>query len=263
MKKPEIIISDDLSNQLNQELDNLEDHDLKAGLLPTSYTNYQQNRSSNFMKIIIIILSIIFSFNSFAHETVTQAEAIDALKIKSNDIILGNKNALVTVIEYSSLTCPGCSYFHQNLFEKLRSTYIDTGKVKYIHRDFPLDKVALKGSVLAHCAGADKYYLFLKVLFNQQSSWAFDKKYMENLENIGKLGGLDGSKIQACFDDKNLENLILDSRLAATNLLKLNSTPTFFINDKKIAGVPRWESFTEIIDNLLPKSTIAISNNVS
>jgi protein-disulfide isomerase len=183
-----------------------------------------------------IIFNLCLVNLSFSDEPTIAPEGKRLLSVLTSDYVLGDKAAKVTIIEYSSLTCPHCSYFHQEVFEKFKEIYIDTGKIKYVHRDFPLDKVAFKGSVLAHCSGEKLYYKFLKVLFNKQSNWAYQKNFLEILENIGKLGGISGEKFQTCMNDKNLENQILNTQMQATKLLEINSTPTFFVNGVRHRG---------------------------
>lgn len=168
-----------------------------------------------------------------------------------NDIIMGDPKAPVTMIEYSSLSCPHCADFQQKNFPEIKSSYIDTGKVKFIHRDFPLDEAALRGAMLAHCAGKDRYYTFLKVLFVKQESWAYQKNFLEVLTNIGKLGGLSGDAIDACMKDKSLETSIVESKLTAANSLDIKATPTFFINGKKHDGGNTNEALKLAIDNHL------------
>ncbi|MFN7039165.1 MAG: DsbA family protein [Alphaproteobacteria bacterium] len=200
--------------------------------------------------VYITIFFIQFTFNVSVAE---EANNIDPqyLLPSENDVVLGDKAAPITMIEYSSLSCPHCADFHKKTFEFLKSKYLDTGKLKYIHRNYPLDKAAYTGSVLVHCAGKDKYYLFLKILFEKQENWVFHKNYSELLENIGKLGGISGEKFQACLVNKQIEESILNSRLIAMNKLNVNATPTFFINGKAYTGVYDAKFFSNIIDKIL------------
>jgi protein-disulfide isomerase len=174
-----------------------------------------------------------------------------------NDIVLGNDKAPVTIVEYSSLSCPHCAHFQAKIFPGLQKTYIDTGKAKFIHRDFPLDEPALRGAILAHCADKDRYYTFIKVLFDKQDSWAYQKNYLEVLTNIGKLGGMSGEKIDACMKNKTIETSIIESKLAAAKTLDIKATPTFFINGEKVSGVNNVESFAKIIDKKLAPTEAA------
>ena len=170
-----------------------------------------------------------------------------------SDIPMGDANAPVTMIEYASLSCPHCAHFARTIFPDIQKAYIDTGKVKYIFRDFPLDGQALKAAVIAHCADKDRYYTFVKVIFDKQDAWDGQKNYLELLTNIAKLGGLSGDKINACLDNKAMEDEVIQSKLTASNSLDIKATPTFFINGEKIEGAGSADEFHSAIDKALAK----------
>ncbi len=167
---------------------------------------------------------------------------------------LGNPNAPVTIIEYASLTCPHCAHFQKEVLPKLKERYIAPGKVRLVYRDFPLDQKALAASILAHCAGPDRYFGFVDVLFQTQESWATANDYVAALKQIGKLGGLTEAQMDACFADQRLTDQILQSRLDAQNQYNVGSTPTFVIDGKTYAGARDIDEFASLIDPLLPKS---------
>lgn len=169
----------------------------------------------------------------------------------ASDIVIGNDKATVTMIEYSSLTCPHCAHFAKDVFPGIKENYIDTGKIVFIHRDFPFDEPSLRAAMLARCAGKDRYYTFLKVLFDKQESWAYQKNYLEVLGNIGKLGGISSEKFDSCMKDKKLEDAIVEGKLTAANMLGVISTPTFFINGKEYKGVNNTAYFAKILDEAL------------
>ena len=120
--------------------------------------------------------------------------------------ILGDPDAPVTLIEYASLTCPHCAQFHTEVLPDLKERYIATGKVRLIYRDFPLDERALMAAALAHCAGPDRYFGFLDVLFETQSSWARAEDYLGALKKLGKLGGMSDEQMDQCLADDELTN---------------------------------------------------------
>ncbi len=198
---------------------------------------------------------------SLSQETVDEAaKEIDKsfLTINSDDFVLGDLNAPITIIEYASLSCPHCASFYREAFEKLRSEYIDVNKVKFIYRDFPLNQQALVASMSAICRakdeGSDKvvaYYAIIKALFKSQETWAFDQKYVEKLQSILSLDGMSSSRFKSCLDDKKLQDKILENRIAASNALKISSTPTFYINDEVVEGYVDYESIKKIIDKKL------------
>ena len=118
------------------------------------------------------------------------------------------------------------------MLPQLKERYIATGKVRLVYRDFPLDERALAAAVLAHCAGPDRYFGFLDVLFQTQSNWASADDHLAALKQLGKLGGLTDQQMDACFADEELTNRILQSRLDAQNQYEVSSTPTFVIDGK-------------------------------
>lgn len=168
--------------------------------------------------------------------------------------ILGDPNAPVTIIEYASLTCPHCAYFHTEVLPELKERYIATGKVRLIYRDFPLDQMALAAAALAHCSGPDRYFSMLDVLFETQSKWAQAKDPIAALKRLGKLGGLSEQQIDACLADEELTNGILQTRLDGQNEFDVSSTPTFVIDGETYAGARDIEGFSELIDPLLDES---------
>lgn len=175
--------------------------------------------------------------------------AAHAAEVKEG--VLGDPNAPVSVIEYSSLTCPHCAAFHRDTLPALKQRYIDPGKVKLILRDFPLDEVALKAAVIAHCAGADKYPRFVDVFFHQQTSWARASDPVSALKQLAKLGGLSEAEADACLADEAMERAVLQSRLDGQQRYDIRSTPTFIVGDKTIAGARGIEEFAAAIDPLL------------
>jgi protein-disulfide isomerase len=168
--------------------------------------------------------------------------------------ILGHPNAPVTIIEYASLTCPHCAQFHTEVLPELKERYIAPGKVRLIYRDFPLDQTALAAAVLAHCAGPDRYFSMLDVLFETQSNWARADDAVAALKQLGKLGGLTQQEMTACLADEQLTDGILRERLAGQNEYDIGSTPTFIIDGKAYSGARDAEEFGELIDPLLDRS---------
>jgi protein-disulfide isomerase len=155
------------------------------------------------------------------------------------------------MIEYSSLSCPHCAAFNREAIEKIKSEYIETKKVQFIHRDFPLNQPALAAGMFAICQAnknSEKYYTLIKALFKTQDSWAFDPKFIEKLQSIAQLDGMSSEKFNSCVNDKNLQEKILKDRMEASQALKIQSTPTFFINGEKSEGYVDYVSIKKIID---------------
>lgn len=170
------------------------------------------------------------------------------------DQALGDPNAPVTIIEYASLTCPHCAQFHADVLPELKERYIAPGKVRLVFRDFPLDQRALAAAALAHCAGPERYFGFIDVLFETQESWARADDSVAALKRLGKLGGLSEAEMEACFADEELTNRILQSRLEAQNKYDVSSTPSFIIDGKTYSGSRDVEEFGKLIDPLLDAS---------
>jgi protein-disulfide isomerase len=168
--------------------------------------------------------------------------------------ILGDPQAPVTIIEYASLTCPHCAQFHTEVLPELKERYIAPGKVRMIYRDFPLDQRALTAAALAHCAGPDRYFSFLDVLFQTQASWAQADDHVAALKRLGKLGGLSEEEMDACLADQELTDGILRTRLEGQNQHQIGSTPTFIIDGQAYAGSRDIEDFAALIDPLVDGS---------
>ncbi len=178
---------------------------------------------------------------------------LEALKPKPTDIIMGDANALVTIVEYASLSCPHCAHFAQNVLPEIEKQFITTGKVKLVFRHFPLNEPAIKGAEVVECAQGNNLNRenFLKALFSMQQQWAFSEKFLDDLKKIALVGGLDSAALESCLSDKDLETRILAGRQEAEARLAVTATPTFFINGKKYEGEVSAEGFTKAINAAL------------
>ncbi len=185
-------------------------------------------------------------------EAMAQSAADVAKPVSLPDMALGPKDASVTITEFASMTCPHCAAFNATVFPKLKSEYIDTGKVRYVFREFPLDIKAAAGSMLARCIAkgdAGKYFAVIDMLFKQQADWAM-KTTTETLTRIGKQAGLSQEAVEACLKDQALLDKIAADQKYAAEILKVNSTPTFFINGDMIKGEASFEEFDKRIKAL-------------
>jgi protein-disulfide isomerase len=166
------------------------------------------------------------------------------------EIVIGSKDAKVTLIEYASLTCSHCRAFHMNTYPKLKKKYIDTGKVKMYFREFPLNPPDQVGYMLARCAGDAKYVALVDLLFKRQPQWARPKVWVDELFNLSKFAGFTKDKFDACV--KNVEIAKgLQAVQAKGQKFRVNSTPTFFLNGELIAGDPGFDAFDKKISALL------------
>lgn len=166
---------------------------------------------------------------------------------------LGSDKAPVTIIEYASLTCPHCADFANNTFDALKAKYIDTGKVHYVYRDFPFDQAGLRAAMMTRCAGPDRFFGFLALLFKSQESWAGAQDPLAELAKIARLGGMTKEQFDACMNDKALMDGILNGRLEAEQKLQVKATPTFIINGVKYEGNKNIEELDKILEPLLNK----------
>ena len=177
--------------------------------------------------------------------------SFDKVEITKDDFILGMDTAPITVIEYASLTCPHCAQFHQNALPTIKKNFIETGKIRYVYRDFPLDQLALSASMIAQCGGRDRYFAFIDTLFAQQSNWAHDPKPFAALSRIARLGGLSQAKFDECIKNKDIADAILKKRLDGDKIFGINSTPTIIINGKRFSGGLSIEQFRAVVAPLL------------
>ncbi|MCX7354109.1 MAG: DsbA family protein [Alphaproteobacteria bacterium] len=165
--------------------------------------------------------------------------------------VLGTADAPVTIIEFASLTCPHCKDFEVNVLPKLKTAYIDTGKVKLVYRDFPLDGRALLAAMTARCAPKDRYFAFLDALFRGQDSWARAQDTTQALGQVARLGGMSQADFDACIKNQALFEAIKKDATDAQQQYKIESTPTFIINGKKMDGAHTFESFEAALKPLL------------
>ncbi|GIL39607.1 disulfide bond formation protein DsbD [Rhodospirillales bacterium TMPK1] len=180
------------------------------------------------------------------------AAAVAATPEQLAERSLGDAKAPVTVIEYASLTCSHCATFEREGLPQLKADYIDKGKVRLIFRDYPLDQYAVKASVALRCVAPAQFWALKEHLFRTQEVWAFSKDPLAAMKQQVKLAGLSDAALDACLADQQLGDSILNSRLQGEQKFKIESTPTFIIND----GAGRhdgaeWDKVKAAIDKAL------------
>lgn len=179
---------------------------------------------------------------------VTPSFAQDAIEIE--DIIIGNPDAAVEVVEYASFTCPHCRSFHVDAFKQLKEEYIDTGKIKFVYREVFFDPFGLWAAIVARCAGPEKYMAVADMIYTQQNEWPVrddPSATADNLKKIGLIAGLDGETIDACLADRELAVALVDNFRKNAEVDGVNSTPTLIINGKK-HGNMRFAELAELIE---------------
>jgi protein-disulfide isomerase len=171
------------------------------------------------------------------------------------DLALGPVDAKVTVVEYASMTCGHCAHFTKDIWPDFKKKYIDTNKVHYVFREFPLDNLAAAASMLARCTGNDKAFPLIEVLFEKQNEWAFGEgNPVPRLFEIAKQAGFTQESFDKCLTDQKLLDEITAARTRAAEVFGVSATPTFYVNGKKLDGAPSMEKLDAMIEPLLAKS---------
>lgn len=166
------------------------------------------------------------------------------------DEVMGKADAPVTIVEYASMTCSHCAHFANTTFPELKTKYIDTGKVRYILREFPFDPRAEAAFMLARCS-KDNYFPMVEVLFKQQESWAGVQDAKSALLQISKLAGFSQESFEACLTDQKLLDDVRAVQKRGAEEFKVDSTPTFFINGQTYKGAMSIDEMSAIIDGML------------
>lgn len=205
------------------------------------------------MRTICLIAMVLLLAGPTA-PAVADAVQIAQAEAWPDDRSMGSADAPVTMIEYASLTCPHCANFHKNTLPKLIEAYIDTGKVRLVYRDFPIDAMAFRAAILTRCVEPERYFGLLEVLYDGQDGWAHAGDPMAALRRIGRLAGIGTEKFDACMEDKKIGDGILGTRLKASREHDVSTTPTFIINGRKITGAQPYEEFDKILRALVPDS---------
>ena len=175
------------------------------------------------------------------------------LKITEKDFVLGNEDALVTIIAYESMSCSHCADFHNNTLSDIKTEYIDTGKVKFVFRDFPFNYPALAGSMIMHCVPNEVRYDYMNALYKLQNSW-IKREHSETRAELYKImqsGGMQQDEFDSCLSNINLENDILEGVMNAQREFNIRSTPSFIVNGVLYSGNKNIKEFRQIIDKIL------------
>lgn len=173
------------------------------------------------------------------------APSID-LKAATADIVYGDPKAKVTVVEYASLACSHCADFEINMLPTFKKEFIDTGEVKLIFRDFPLNAPGLRAHMLMRCAGGARGLALKTALMKSQHSW-LNQDYMKHLAQVARLSGMNQEQFDACTSNKALEDFLIKSQYAASQEKQINSTPTFIVNDNYVILGAKLDELTEAV----------------
>ena len=168
------------------------------------------------------------------------------------ELTVGDPSGL-PVVEYGSLTCPHCAVFSREIFPELKKDYIDTGKVRFIFREFSRNSLDVAAFLLARCVGDDKAFAAVELLFSQQEKWAFVDKPLEPLIAAMRPAGLTHDQAMACLKDQSKADAMLAIEKRATDEIKMTGTPTFVIDGKVYGGELSIDQLKAILDPLIKK----------
>ena len=192
------------------------------------------------LALLSFIASLFLLVNLSAEEKLTNSKLI----------FIGREDAPVEIKVYSSLTCPHCANFHINVISEIQKKYVETGKVKIIFIDFPLDLAALNASKILHCVEKKDQMKIMDLIYKKQSEWRIGStidEINENLKSITTTSGINSDKIDKCLVDENIENIVLNGRIEGHKKYSISSTPTIIINEKKFIGSNDFDNIEKAI----------------
>ncbi|WIV50668.1 DsbA family protein [Marivivens sp. LCG002] len=173
--------------------------------------------------------------------------------VQITDMVLGNPDATVEVIEYASFTCPHCANFHANQFKEIKKNYIDTGKIKFVYREIYFDRFGLWASMIARCGGEMRYFGIADMIYEKQREWTAGGDPVviaDNLRNIGKVAGLSDADLDACMQDGEKAQALVSWFEENSTRDEIASTPSFMINGEKYSNMS-YEDFAALLDKAL------------
>ncbi|MFQ5774475.1 MAG: DsbA family protein [Kiloniellaceae bacterium] len=175
-------------------------------------------------------------------------------EIFPDDRVLGAADAPITIIEYSSLTCPHCAAFHAGALPRIKKTWIAEGKARLVYRHFPLDGLALRAAAVANCVKGDRHFAFLDFLFENQERWARAKDPLKVLDRFARLAGIGQERFDACVNDEAEMNRILERAQDGRRTYNVQSTPTLIVNGRKVEGARTFESLDAMFRKIAPNT---------
>lgn len=212
--------------------------------------------------VVLIALGVWWFVFRDSGTAIPESEEAAAMtfEITAEDMVRGNPDAPITVIEYGSMTCGHCAAFQVETLPKIDENFVNKGLIRWVFRDFPLDSVALAGSVVAHCLPRDQFFGYVDLLYRdlftrRKESWAFQENPKEGLIEISRRAGLSREQVEACLQDQALIALVRKNAETGNQRYGVNSTPSFFINGRKLTGARPYEDFEAQFKALLPEGT--------
>lgn len=169
------------------------------------------------------------------------------MEIHPDDRILGVDAAPVTILEYSSLTCPHCAALHRDTLPQVKESWIEPGRARLVFRHYPLDGLALRAAAVADCIEGDRFFAFLDLLFKSQTRWAKSNDPLTALEQMARLAGMSGETFQACVNDEAAMDRILARAQEGRDAYGIEATPTLIVNGRKIQGARSFEEVDAVL----------------
>ena len=186
----------------------------------------------------------------FMEDRNVNMENLSVSEVSLQELSIGDNDAPVTIIEYASMTCSHCADFHTETYPALKEDYIEKGEVKFIFREFPLDKLSMATSMLARCVDNSISLAFIEILFQRRNKWYSDNAIAE-LKSLSKQAGLSSEDFDQCLNDQELLDQLIMQKEDAVKEFQINSTPSFIINGKVISGNKPYSYFKSEIERIL------------
>jgi protein-disulfide isomerase len=171
--------------------------------------------------------------------------------VAMSEMSIGSQDAPVVLHEYSSLTCPHCAAFHADTLPLIKKEYVDTGKVRIVYHDFPLDNTALSAMMIVRCSGPERNVDFFNMLYETQNDWSRASNPLGALVALARFYGMDGTDVQSCLGNQGIIDAIMAARANATDVFSIQSTPTFILDGNKIEGAQSFDAFKDHLDKAL------------
>lgn len=217
-----------------------------------SYSKSMIARRSALMALAVAFaLPLVGNASAQSSDTVPVKDLMQAGPL--GDRVLGKDDAPVTIVEYASFTCVHCANFHIGTMPALKEKYLDSGKVKLVFREFPFDAMATAMSMLARCTPTERYYPLVDLFFRRQEAIMTSQKPLEELQSAARLAGFTQESFEACLKNQAIYDGVNAVKKHGAETLGVNSTPTFFINGKRVSGSQSIADLDKLLEPLLPK----------
>lgn len=203
-----------------------------------------------FTTILLAALVLLTGWGLVAHT----ADNTTPLTVSDSDVVLGDEDAPLTIIEYASMTCGHCADFHNKVLPEIKENYIEPGKVKFVLRDMPWDPLALAVSKITRCAPDDQFYSYTSAFFDTHQAWVRADDPVAELKKVARLGGMSADRVEECLNDADIHARVIQSRETGLETLRINSTPTFFVGGEEVVrGNVGYEKMANVIDKVLAR----------